>query len=157
MLSPVRSELRGRPVSAARLQGVPRGHSRFPRAGGRRGTPSSVIHPTNHSESFKIIFHCHEYEAKIFFVCLNKCQQHCSQRPFFTPTFLTYLSTFGLAPPQSFECLRALTNLLIVAPEGLTSCAQKDPRLAKMRPAELHDFVRLRADFRDEFITRYLS
>jgi hypothetical protein len=36
------------------------------------------------------------------------------------------------AVAESFECLRALTNLLIVAPEGLTSCAQKDPRLAKV-------------------------
>jgi hypothetical protein len=28
---------------------------------------------------------------------------------------------------------------------------------SQMRPAELHEFVRLRADFRDEFITHYLS
>jgi hypothetical protein len=58
---------------------------------------------------------------------------------------------------ESFETLRALTNLLIVAPEGLRTCVQKDTRLSKLKPVELNEFVRLRADFRDEFLQRYLA
>ena len=36
-------------------------------------------------------------------------------------------------------------------------CVQKDPRLAKMRPLELHEIVRLRVDFKDEFLARYIT
>jgi hypothetical protein len=117
----LRSELRGRPVSAARLQGVPGGHSRLSRAGGRRGTHSSVVHLTHHSECYKNHIPLPRVSGDIFnFVCKNKCEQCCSQpmgvysalvsRILSHTRILTHLPTFGPHPhprSRSSACARS--------------------------------------------------